>query len=477
MAVGDRDDLAQHAGIGGRLELEHDGHPRRELAEASQQPVDLGQVVEEVAVGGRVGAAHVERDVVGVPLEQLERARVVLVDVGSDRGAARIVGLDEVDAEARRQALPAQPPADHLRPVVGYPVADDDPTVLRDPKQPRARVAVRRVAGDRADLHVPEAERSRAAPAPARSCRSRRPGRAGCRSRGRSTPRAGADPRPQRRCAAARRVSPKRPVSSHVRSARLCARSGSSRNSSGRTTVSYTPRDASAGLPAPAARRGRPAGAASSGRASARWPQTARMEAAARRGRDGARRSPRFTRARVRWGQNGRFSGRYQRPPPTHPTPAPWSASARPSSSSSASANRRGARGGSARTSAARSVGRPQSPRPPQRPPPRAAPPRSRPASPGRRVSRAGRRPGPGADPPGPRSDSSRQAASAARARVREVERNEHARSRDRSEREVLPAQQPAQHVHRHGGRAVADLAAVAGEAQVAGERRSVRRA
>ena len=64
MAVGDRHDLAQHAGVARRLELEEDRHARAARGEPRQQRVDPRQLVEEVAVGGGVRAAEVERDVV-----------------------------------------------------------------------------------------------------------------------------------------------------------------------------------------------------------------------------------------------------------------------------------------------------------------------------------------------------------------------------------------------------------------------------
>src|SRR5215216_1488520 len=95
MAVGDRDDLAQHAGIAGRLELEDHGDARVARGEAPEQRVDPRQLVEEVAVGGGVRTAQVERDVVGAVLQQCERRGVVLVDVRRDRRPRRVVRLDE----------------------------------------------------------------------------------------------------------------------------------------------------------------------------------------------------------------------------------------------------------------------------------------------------------------------------------------------------------------------------------------------
>ena len=157
-AVRNRHDLAEHARVRRRLELEDHGDARPRLGEPREQPLDARQLVEEVAVAGRVRAAHVERHVVRLALKQLEGAGVVVVDVGLDRRPGRVVRLDEVHAQRYRQPQLREPPRHDLGAVVRHAVADDDRVVLRQPEEPRPRVAVRGVCGDRAHLEMAEAE-------------------------------------------------------------------------------------------------------------------------------------------------------------------------------------------------------------------------------------------------------------------------------------------------------------------------------
>ncbi len=129
------------------------------------------------------------------------------------------------------------------------------------------------------------------------------------------------------------------------------------------------------------------------------------------------------------------------------------------------------ARGGSGRTPSARSAG-PPARRPRRRPPPRsrsAAASSCQPRNTSVTCSASG---APAAGRGGPRRArrASRRAARAGRAG-----RAPRTCARGPSDRELLSAQQAPQQVHAHRGRAVADLGAVARQADVAGQRRAVR--
>ena len=123
-----------------------------------------------------------------------QRGGVVLVDLGPVRRAGRIVGLDEVHARpAPGAARPAL--ANHVRAIVGDAVGDDDRRDLRDPEQPRLRVAVGRVRRRPSRSRGARTRARRASRSPARSCRSPRRARAGWRagSRPATSPAAGRD--------------------------------------------------------------------------------------------------------------------------------------------------------------------------------------------------------------------------------------------------------------------------------------------
>src|SRR5690606_28528496 len=72
--------------------------------------------------------------------------------------AGATVGLDDVDAERDRQRHFFKPRSDCPRAVVRYAVSDGDGAVLGQEKEPRARVAIRRIRRDGTYLHMAEAE-------------------------------------------------------------------------------------------------------------------------------------------------------------------------------------------------------------------------------------------------------------------------------------------------------------------------------
>ena len=175
LEVGGDLDQQRHPVVGGRV---------GRAAYVLEQGLELLDGL-EVAQARGVRRADVDHEVVGVRREQPRALPVV----GEHRGLVVVrhdLGLADVDPEHRRvgavcrrkaaesaqfarrttpsrRSLPGlprrEPPGDHLGAVVveAHPV--DDRAVLRQPEQPRLRVARLGLARDRADLDVPEAER------------------------------------------------------------------------------------------------------------------------------------------------------------------------------------------------------------------------------------------------------------------------------------------------------------------------------
>ena len=219
------------------LSLRITGTRGSHAARRREQLVDALQLVEEVAVGGRVGAAQVQRDVVRAVLERAEGRGVVLVDLRAGGRARGVVGLDQVQAD-RDAARALQPLADDRarrrwarRRRRRCPRPAGSGTAAASGCRRRRRRRPSRSRGGRSRAR-------RASGSRARSCRSRRRGRSGWPA---GCPRAsspGAGRGTVRARPAARRTRSERPPSSDARSVRLCARSASRRNSSGRTADS-----------------------------------------------------------------------------------------------------------------------------------------------------------------------------------------------------------------------------------------------
>ena len=144
-----------------RRHLHEHGNFQARSSKRREALIDMRTLDEEIAAVLGVGAAHVEHQIVGVRRKHPRGRDVFLDDLfGTERRRAlAAIGDGDVDAERHRQLQSLDPLFHRSRAVIRHAVMHHDGAVLRQAPQPRLRVAVRRVDGDRADLDAAEAER------------------------------------------------------------------------------------------------------------------------------------------------------------------------------------------------------------------------------------------------------------------------------------------------------------------------------
>jgi len=118
-------------------------------------------VVEEPLPVASVRTAEIDAQVVGVFLQEADRATVVLDD-GVDRilrGVRSAIGVHDVDPDRNRVRTVGEPRPYALGSLVRNAVVHDDAFVSRDTPQSRFGIAGRRIRRHRSNLDVAEAQR------------------------------------------------------------------------------------------------------------------------------------------------------------------------------------------------------------------------------------------------------------------------------------------------------------------------------